>query len=75
MQAKHASKREVGAVVVLADVYNKPKTHLDLIKYIKLISEFTKNVPILYHHNPKFTNVNGNFIILMEFFVFFQFFS
>ncbi|XP_044265322.1 N-acetylneuraminate lyase-like [Tribolium madens] len=55
--AKHAAKRDIGAVVVLPDLYNKPKNHLDLIKYIKLISEFTENVPILYHHNFKFTQV------------------
>jgi dihydrodipicolinate synthase/N-acetylneuraminate lyase len=49
----------VGAVVILPDLYNKPQNHLDLIKYIKLIADFTKNVPILYHHHPKFTHVEG----------------
>ncbi|RZC32597.1 N-acetylneuraminate lyase A, partial [Asbolus verrucosus] len=60
--AKHANKREVGAIVILPDLYNKPNSHLDLIKYLKLISEFTKNVPILYHHNPKFTHVEINVV-------------
>ncbi|KAJ3647618.1 hypothetical protein Zmor_019485 [Zophobas morio] len=55
--AKHAAKREVGAVVVLPDLYTKPKNHLDLIKYVKLVSEFTRNVPILYHHYPRYTGV------------------
>ncbi|KAJ3636821.1 hypothetical protein MTP99_000330 [Tenebrio molitor] len=55
--AKHANTRDVGAVVILPDLYNKPQNHLDLIKYIKLIADFTKNVPILYHHHPKFTHV------------------
>lgn len=56
-QAIHAEKLKVGAIVLMADLYHRPKNHLDLIRYIKIISEYTEKVPILYHHYPKYTQL------------------
>lgn len=56
--ANHAELLKVGAIIVHPDLYNRPKNHLDLVKYIKLVAEATKEVPILYHHHPKYTNLN-----------------
>ncbi|XP_056636425.1 N-acetylneuraminate lyase-like [Diorhabda sublineata] len=55
--AIHAEKLKVGAVVLMPDLYHKPKNHLDLIRYIKIISEYTEKIPILYHHYPKYTQL------------------
>ncbi|CAG9857872.1 unnamed protein product [Phyllotreta striolata] len=55
--AVHAERLKVGAIVLMADLYHRPKTHLDLIRYIKIISEYTEKVPILYHHYPKYTQL------------------
>ncbi|KAJ8943004.1 hypothetical protein NQ318_008322 [Aromia moschata] len=48
----------VGAIVLMPDLYNRPKNHLDLIRYIKIISDYTESIPILYHHFPKHTQIN-----------------
>ncbi|KAJ8979646.1 hypothetical protein NQ317_001353 [Molorchus minor] len=56
--AIHAEKMKVGAIVLMPDLYNRPKNHLDLIRYIKIISDYTESVPILYHHYPKYTQIN-----------------
>ncbi|XP_060526604.1 N-acetylneuraminate lyase isoform X2 [Cylas formicarius] len=53
--ALHAEKTGVGAIVLLPDLYHRPKDHLDLIRYIKTVSHSTGSMPILYHHYPKFT--------------------
>ncbi|XP_044744511.1 N-acetylneuraminate lyase [Coccinella septempunctata] len=56
--ANHCEVNKVGAVVLLPDLYNRPRNHLDLVKYIKLVAEGTKEIPILYHHHPKYTNLD-----------------
>ncbi|CAH1169810.1 unnamed protein product [Phaedon cochleariae] len=55
--AIHAERLKVGAIVLMADLYHRPKNHLDLIRYIKIISDYTDKVPILYHHYPKYTQL------------------
>ncbi|ENN72860.1 N-acetylneuraminate lyase [Dendroctonus ponderosae] len=56
--AMHAEKTGVGAVVLLPDLYHRPETHLDLIRYIKTVSNHTGSMPILYHHFPKYTKLD-----------------
>ncbi|KAG5887695.1 hypothetical protein JTB14_002016 [Gonioctena quinquepunctata] len=55
--AIHAEKLKVGAIVLMADLYHRPKSHLDLIRYIKIVSDYTSKIPILYHHYPKYTQL------------------
>lgn len=47
----------------MPDMYNQPKTHLDIIRYIKVVSEYTEKIPILYHHFPKNTNLNRKYLL------------
>lgn len=60
-QAIHCEKMKVGAIVLMPDMYNQPKSHLDIIRYIKVVSEYTEKIPILYHHFPKHTNLNREY--------------
>lgn len=55
---KHAEKKKVDAIVVLPDLYNKPKDHFDLMRYIKLVSDCATTIPLLYHHYPSYTGVD-----------------
>ncbi|KAL1501007.1 hypothetical protein ABEB36_006413 [Hypothenemus hampei] len=56
--ALHAEKTGVGAVVLLPDLYHRPQDHLDLIRYVKTVSNNTGSMPILYHHHPKYTKLD-----------------
>lgn len=55
---KHAERKKVDAIVVLPDLYNKPKDHFDLMRYIKLVSDCATTIPLLYHHYPSYTGVD-----------------
>lgn len=48
----------------MPDLYNKPKNHLDLIRYIKIVADSTEKIPILYHHFPKYTQLNSELKIV-----------
>jgi len=48
----------VGSIVVLPDLYSKPKDHFELMRYIKIVSDCANTVPLLYHHNPAYAGVN-----------------
>lgn len=61
LQALHAEKTGVGAVVLMADLYHRPEDHLDLVKYVKMVSNNTGSMPILYHHYPKYTKLDSMF--------------
>lgn len=54
----HAEKLKVNAIVLMPDLYHRPKNHLDIIRYIKIISGYCKNMPIFYHHHPKHYGIN-----------------
>ncbi|KAF5308157.1 hypothetical protein FQR65_LT06337 [Abscondita terminalis] len=55
---KHAEKKKVDSIIVLPDLYNKPKDHFDLMRYIKLVSDSATSIPLLYHHYPSYTGVD-----------------
>lgn len=56
---RHAEKYRVGSLVVLPDLYNKPKDHYDLMRYLKVISDTANTLPIIYHHYPQYTGVDS----------------
>lgn len=58
--AAHADKLKVDALLCLPELYFKPKTSEELIKYLSLVSKAAPNTPLLYYHIPSFTNVNIN---------------
>lgn len=49
----------MGSLVVLPDLYNKPKDHYDLMRYLKVISDTANTLPIIYHHYPQYTGVDS----------------
>ncbi|KAK4885266.1 hypothetical protein RN001_001537 [Aquatica leii] len=55
---KHAERKKVDSIIVLPDLYNKPKDHFDLMRYIKLVSDCATSIPLLYHHYPSYTGVD-----------------
>lgn len=56
---RHAEKHRVGSLVVLPDLYNKPKDHYDLMRYLKVISDTANTLPVIYHHYPQYTGVDS----------------
>lgn len=55
--AMHAEKLQVDAVMVLPDLFFKPKTEEDLIMYIKDIVHYMPTRPLFYYHIPFMTEV------------------
>uniref|UniRef100_A0A336KD48 N-acetylneuraminate lyase n=1 Tax=Culicoides sonorensis TaxID=179676 RepID=A0A336KD48_CULSO len=58
--AKHAEQLGVEAVLVLPQLYMKPKTEDELVDYLTDVSSHCKNTPLFYYHIPKYTNVQLN---------------
>ncbi|XP_053676095.1 N-acetylneuraminate lyase B-like [Anopheles nili] len=56
--AKHASKIGVDAVLCLPELYFKPKTSEQLVRYLKGIAAHCRTTPFFYYHIPMFTDVN-----------------
>uniref|UniRef100_A0A336MUX9 N-acetylneuraminate lyase n=1 Tax=Culicoides sonorensis TaxID=179676 RepID=A0A336MUX9_CULSO len=57
LKAKHAEQLGVEAVLVLPQLYMKPKTEDELVDYLTDVSSHCKNTPLFYYHIPKYTNV------------------
>lgn len=58
---EHAEKIGVDAVVILPDLFYKPKTEEDLVEYFKLITTYITKVPLYYYHIPEYTDVKCKF--------------
>lgn len=56
--AEHAEKLKVDAVMVMPDLFYKPKTEEDLFYYIKDIVTRMPTRPVLYYHIPIMTEVH-----------------
>ncbi|RZC40913.1 DHDPS domain containing protein [Asbolus verrucosus] len=56
--AKHAESVGVDSLLCLPDLYNKPNTSLDLIRYLKTVGTAAPNTPLLYYHIPSYTHVH-----------------
>lgn len=57
-KARHAEMKNVAAMVVLPDCYNRPQNYFDLMRYVKLVSSAANTLPLLYHHTPEVTGVD-----------------
>jgi N-acetylneuraminate lyase len=55
--AKHAEFIGADAVLVLPELYYKPKTVDSLVEYLKDVSTFCPNTPVYYYHYPARTGV------------------
>jgi len=58
--ARHAEKIGADSLLCLPELYFKPKTALELIDYLKHVSDAAPNTPLLYYHSPAVTGVNVN---------------
>lgn len=59
--AEHAERLKVDAVMVLPDLFYRPKTEEDLMYYLKDIVLHMPTRPLFYYHIPMFTEVNCKF--------------
>lgn len=55
--ATHAEHLKVDAVMVLPDLFYKPKTEEDLVYYMKDITKYMPSIPMFYYHIPMMTEV------------------
>lgn len=61
--AEHAEKLKVDAVMVMPDLFYKPKTEEDLVYYIKDIVLRMPTRPVFYYHIPLMTEVYCKFCL------------
>lgn len=54
---EHAEKIGVDGIVLLPDLFYKPRIEEDLVEYFKLITKYITRVPLYYYHIPEYTNV------------------
>lgn len=59
--AEHAEKIGVDAIVLLPDLFYKPRTEEDLVDYLKDIFKYAPTRPFYYYHIPEHTNVYRKF--------------
>lgn len=56
--AIHAEEIGADAVLCLPELYFKPQTETDLVKYVDRIAKNCSKTPFLYYHIPKYTKVD-----------------
>lgn len=57
---EHAEKIEVDAIVILPDLFYKPRIEEDLVEYIKDVVKYCPTRPLYYYHIPEYTHVTCN---------------
>lgn len=60
---KHAESIGANAILVLPELYYRPKTVEMLVEYVKDVSTFCPNTPVYYYHYPARTNVTRKDVI------------
>lgn len=60
--ATHAEKHQADAVLVLPDLFFRPKSEEDLVEYLRDVASYCPTRPLLYYHLPEFTQVFCKFI-------------
>lgn len=56
--AIHAEKIKADAVLCLPELYFKPKTEVDLVRYIGTVAKYCPKTPFFYYHFPKSSSVD-----------------
>jgi len=64
--AEHAERLKVDAVMLMPDLFYKPITEVDLVKYIKDIVMYMPTRPVFYYHIPFLTNVHMDFYHFLD---------
>lgn len=60
--AEHAEKLGVDGILLLPDLFYRPMFEEDLIKYMKGVSKYCPNLPLLYYHMPWMTKVKSKLL-------------
>lgn len=55
--AEHAEKLKVDAVMIMPDLFYRPKTEEDLVMFMKDIMMHMPSRPVFYYHIPMMTEV------------------
>lgn len=66
---QHAEQNGANSILCLPELYNKPSTCEDLMRYLQIVSQAAPNTPLFYYHIPSLTNVNlhmGEFLRKMN---------
>ncbi|KAF5303604.1 hypothetical protein FQA39_LY09851 [Lamprigera yunnana] len=58
--AQHAEQIQANSILCLPELYNKPATYEDLIRYLQIVSQAAPNTPLFYYHIPSLSGVNLN---------------
>ncbi|KAF2898790.1 hypothetical protein ILUMI_07384 [Ignelater luminosus] len=64
--AQHAEQKGANSILCLPELYHKPQTVDDLIRYLQIVGRAAPNTPLFYYHIPSFTNVNINMGMLFN---------
>lgn len=56
--AKHAEEIKVDFILCLPDIYFKPKTEADLVKYFQHVAKYCPTRPLYLYHFPRMTGVD-----------------
>lgn len=54
---EHAEKIGVDGIVLLPDLFYKPRIEEDLAEYFNTITKYITRTPLYYYHIPEYTNV------------------
>lgn len=63
---EHAEEIGVDCIVLMPDLFYKPKIEEDLVEYIQNIVKYCPTRPIYYYHIPEYTNVHCKFSYLVR---------
>ncbi|KAF5303603.1 hypothetical protein FQA39_LY09850 [Lamprigera yunnana] len=55
---RHAEKIGADSILCLPDLFYKPATPADLIRYLQTVAKAAPSTPLLYYHIPRITTVN-----------------
>ncbi|GFG38025.1 hypothetical protein Cfor_02319 [Coptotermes formosanus] len=58
--AAHAESLGSDALLCLPELFNKPQTVDELVRYLKYVAQAAPKTPLLYYHIPSYTGVNVN---------------
>lgn len=61
VQTRYYASAGVSTILTLPELYFRPATSEELVDYVALVANEAKNLPILYYHYPKKSNVNSEY--------------
>jgi dihydrodipicolinate synthase/N-acetylneuraminate lyase len=66
LQAAHAESLGSDGLLCLPELFNKPQTVDELVKYLTYVGQAAPKTPLLYYHIPSYTGVKGRYHIQEE---------